>query len=292
VRIGKLFHLTLLVDDYDGPERFFNGIFSPLCIMRGYSSFWHRDGGIYIIAETSIEPMHVYPPREGEQGTSWYRFMERYGPRVHNLAFYVDDYKELARRLEAAGVRTTMAGTDSTVFAHPKDTPGMLEFQQPSDSRMRDPRFTAVWDDFRREFWPNTSLGLERMSHVTVLVHDLDKATSFFTNVLDATTLDETRATIDASDVRYVLVGDDTVLELSQPLDEGSAAGRELAEVGQGAVGVTFKVRDVPAAESWLQLWEAPVARVEPTQIVLDRARTWGVEYRFTTEPLAGDPRT
>ena len=58
--------------------------------------------------------MHVLPPREGEVATSWYRFMERHGPRVHNLAFYVDDYETLVRRLEDAGVRTTMAGTDAT----------------------------------------------------------------------------------------------------------------------------------------------------------------------------------
>lgn len=291
VRIGKLFHLTLLVDEFEGPEQFFNSVFSPLCMMRGYSSHWHRHAAIYIIGETSIEPMHVYPPREGEEGTSWYRFMERYGPRVHNLAFYTDDCAELDRRLQAAGVRTTTAGTGTTVFAHPKDTPGMLEFS-PVPTMMADPRIHPEWDAFRRSYWPSHPLGLERMSHVTVLVHDVDKAAGFYVDVLDAVALSETRATVPGSDVRYVLVGEDTVLELARPRDASSPAGRELEEVGQGAVAVTFQVRDIAAAEAHLRMWDTPIAGVDGDTVTLDRARTWGVEYRFTTAGLAGDPRS
>ena len=54
---------------------------------------------IYVIAEMSIEPMHVLPPGPGQEATSWFRYMDRYGPRVHNMAFYVDD---LEIRLDVA----------------------------------------------------------------------------------------------------------------------------------------------------------------------------------------------
>ncbi len=127
-RIGKLFHLTPLVDSLPDAEYFFNTVFSPLCMMRNYSSHWHRHAAIYIIGETSIEPMHCLPPEPGDEATSWYRYAERFGPRVHNMAFYVDDLDDLAERLQAAGVRITDAGSGTTVFCHPKDTPGMLEF--------------------------------------------------------------------------------------------------------------------------------------------------------------------
>ena len=53
-RIGKLFHLTPLVDDLAPAEYFFNSVFAPLCMMRNYSSHWHRHAAIYIIGETSI----------------------------------------------------------------------------------------------------------------------------------------------------------------------------------------------------------------------------------------------
>ena len=88
-RIGKLFHLTPLVDDLAAAEFFFDTVFSPLCMMRNYSSHWHRDAAIYVVAEASIEPMQCYPPREGEEASSWFRYQDRFGPRVHNTAFYV-----------------------------------------------------------------------------------------------------------------------------------------------------------------------------------------------------------
>jgi len=293
VRIGKLFHLTMLVDSFDGPELFFNSLFSPMCTIRGYSSFWHRDAAIYVIAETAIEPMHVLPPREGEEATSWFRFMDRFGPRVHNLAFYVDDTDALTARLEAAGVRTTTAGTGSTVFAHPKDTPGMLEFSATTGRHLvADPRFSPSWDSFRREYWPNHPLGLERLSHVTILVHDADAATAFYRDVLDGVVLPETSATLEGTTARYVLVGEDTVVELAQPTDPSSALARELQHVGQGAVTATFKVRDAAAAEEFLRMFGAPVATVTSDAVLLDRSKTWGLELRFTSTALAGDPRT
>ena len=88
-RIGKLFHLTPLVDSLADAEFFFNTVFSPLCMMRNYSDHWHRDAAIYVIGETSIEPMHCFPG-PGPVATSWYRYAEKFGPRVHNIAFYVE----------------------------------------------------------------------------------------------------------------------------------------------------------------------------------------------------------
>lgn len=293
MKIGKLFHLTMLVDEFEGPEQFFNATFSPMCTMRGYAEHWHRHAAIYVFADTVFEPMHVLPPREGEEGTSWFRFMDRYGPRVHNMAYYVDDPDALDERLQAAGIRTTRAGTGDTVFAHPKDTPGMLEFfPTPTlGTGLPDPRFTPTWDAFRRDYWPNLALGLERLSHVTILVRDLDKASAFYTDVLDAQPLSETNPTIAGADSRYVLVGEDTVVELTHPPADSPYA-KELDEIGEGAVSATFQVRDVEAAGRFLTNAEAPVATADADAVVLDRKRTWGLEFRFTGQTLAGDPRT
>ena len=291
MKIGKLFHLTMLVDDLEGPEQFFNSIFSPMCTMRGYSSQWHRYAALYVIADTAIEPMHVLAPLAGQAPTSWYRFMQRYGPRVHNLAFYVDDPDELAARLEWAGVRTTRNDAGTTVFAHPKDTPGMLEFSPSSGRTLAEPRFERSWQAFRRDYWSNHPLGLERLSHVTILVSKLREASEFYAGVLDGTPLAETRPTLDGTESSYVLVGDDTVIELAHPLDDTSELGRELHTAGQGVVAVSFKVLDVPKAEEHLRTWDAPVASTNSTEIVLNRKQTWGLEFRFRTTPLQGDER-
>jgi catechol 2,3-dioxygenase-like lactoylglutathione lyase family enzyme len=295
MRIGKLFHLTPLVDDLAAAEYFFNSVFAPLCMMRNYSSHWHRHAALYVIAETCIEPMQPLPSPEGEQATSWYRYMERFGPHVHNLAFYVDGREELIRRLTEAGVRTTDGGSPGTVFAHPKDTPGMLEFSEPTQEyslQHMDPRFSAHWPAFRDDYWPKRHpLTLQRLSHVTVVVDDVDAGRRFYTEVLDAVALVDQPATAPDADSSFVLVGEDTVVELTHPRDPSSVIGRELATVGQCVTGVTFTIGDIARAEQHLRQHETPVATVNEHAIVLDRSRTWGVEYQFTDRSLVGDPR-
>jgi catechol 2,3-dioxygenase-like lactoylglutathione lyase family enzyme len=292
-RIGKLFHLTPLVDSLPDAEYFFNTVFSPLCMMRNYSSHWHRHAAIYIIGETSIEPMHCLPPEPGDEATSWYRYAERFGPRVHNMAFYVDDLEDLAQRLEAAGVRITDAGSGTTVFCHPKDTPGMLEFHPATGGMWEqvDPRFRPEWDAFRSSYWPQHPLGAVRMSHITVVTGDLDAAEALYVGVLDAQPLPEQPSTVAGATSRHYLVGEDTVVEMMDPGDTDTVAARDLARVGPSVTGVTFTVRDLAAAAEWMGHFETPIAEVTEAEVRLDVDQTWGCEYRFTERVLTGDPR-
>src|SRR5271165_2719884 len=90
-RIGKLFHLTPLVDDLDEAVEFFTSIFAPLTYYRGYSPHWHRDAALMAIADSVIEPLKPLAPEGGDKATSWFRYMDGFGPRVHNVALYCDD---------------------------------------------------------------------------------------------------------------------------------------------------------------------------------------------------------
>jgi catechol 2,3-dioxygenase-like lactoylglutathione lyase family enzyme len=291
-RLGKMFHLTPLVDDLGDAELFFNSVFSPLCMMRNYSSHWHRHAAIYVIGETSIEPMQCLPPEPGDEATSWYRYAERFGPRVHNMAFYVDHLDDLAQRLEAAGIRITDADSGTTIFCHPKDTPGMLEFH-PAEGLWEemDPRLRPEWPAFRDAFWPNHPLGLQRTSHVTVVVDDLPAAEKFYVDVLDSVPLPDQAATIAGATARHVVVGEDTILELLAPGDGDSIAARDLARVGPSVTGITMTVGDVGAAAEWLERIGQEPVEVTEHEVRLDVAKTWGCEYRFTDRVLTGDPR-
>ena len=213
------------------------------------------------------------------------------------MAFYVDDLDDLGRRLEAAGVRITDAGSGNTLFCHPKDTPGMLEFH-PAEGLWEDmdPRLRPEWPAFRDAFWAqHHPLGLQRISHVTVVVDDLPAAEKFYVDVLDAVPLPEQDATVPGASSRYVVVGEDSIVELLAPGDGDSVAARDLARVGPSVTGVSFTVKDLPAAAEWLQGRLADtvveVAEVTGHDIRLDVATTWGCEYRFTDRVLTGDPR-
>ena len=293
-RIGKLFHLTPLVDDLGAAEFFYDTVFSPLCMMRNYSSHWHRDAAMYVVCDASIEPMQCYPPRDTEPATSWYRYQERFGARVHNTAFHIDDAVALERRLKEAGVRTTDGGAEGsgTVFAHPKDTPGMLEFCEPTHWGGRDPRFSPTYQAFAADYWGNRHpLGVQRLSHITTVVNDAVAAKAFFVDVLDAVPLDAQPSSFADAEAAYVMVGEETVMELAQPTSPASPIASELERVGQCVVGVTFTIRDLESASEHLALAEAPVLAATDRDIRLDPSKTWSCEYRFTTDVLAGDPR-
>ena len=172
----------------------------------------------------------------------------------------------------------------------------MLEFSQPTGETfswlMNDPRFSDYWSAWRDDFWPKRhGLGLERLSHITVVVRDVDAARGFYTDVLDADPLPRQEATVPDADAAFVRVGDDTILELVHPHDESSVLGQELATVGQSVTGVTFKVRDAAKAAAHLRAQQAPVAFADEREVALDRARTWNTDFRFTTRVVEGDPR-
>ena len=296
-RLGKLFHLTPLVDSIADAEFFFNSVFAPLCSMRGYSSHWHRHGAIYLIAETSIEPMEPLPPPPGESGTSWFRYMDKYGPHVHNIAFYVENAPALAARLAEAGVRTTDGGTaDSTVFAHPKDTPAMLEFYDPGDPAraiLNDPRFSPHWPPLRDDFWPRRhQLGLERLSHITVVVRRPRGRGARSTSTCSTRCRSTTRSRRWRTPTRASCWSARTPSwSWCTPATRRRPRRGELDTVGQCVIGVTFKVRDIEQASEHLTRQEAPVLTVTEHEILLDRKRTWNTDYRFTDVGLVGDPR-
>jgi hypothetical protein len=293
VKIGKLFHLTPLVDDLSAAEFFFVGLFSPICVYRDYSPHWHRDASMLIVADTVIEPMQPYPPATGQKGTSWFRYVDKYGPRVHNLAFYVQDAPALAQRFTDAGIAITDGGVSSTVFTYPRSTAPMLEIFEPGEHRTTDPRFAAHWPAFCDEFWTEgQSLGLRRLSHVTVVVADHRATARFYVDVLDSVKLPEQSSSVVGAEATFVMVGEDTVVELAQPMTKECPIRSDLETVGECVTGATFTVKDVDAVVARLAVAQRlPAWTQTACRIDFDRASTWNCQYTLTEDNLVGDPR-
>ena len=272
-RIGKLFHLTPLVDSLADAEFFFNTVFSPLCMMRNYSSHWHRHAAIYIIGETSIEPMHCLPPGPATKrrvGSATPSASARACTTSRSTSTTSTTSRE---RLEAAGVRITDGGSGHTVFCHPKDTPGMLEFHPATGGHVGglDPRFRPEWAAFRDAYWPTApARAVQRMSHITVVVDDLDAAEKFYVDVLDAVPLPDQAATV-AGGTSPPRAGGrghrDRAARRRATTD--SVAARDLDRVGPSVTGVTFTVqRRAPAPPSGSSSLSAPRSPRSPTHEV------------------------
>src|SRR5262249_23199597 len=124
---------------------------------------------------------------------------------------------------------------------------GQLEFQGLGPFwNSRDPRFQPGWS---KSFWSDEHpLGIERASHVTIVVNDLEHARTFYQELLNGRVLVEESSPRGES--LFVLTGPDIVIELAKPGANPSRLQCDLAANGEIAHALTFKVRDLDAAES------------------------------------------
>ena len=288
--VGRVFHYTPLVNDLPKAEEFFCKFFAPHCFYRGYAPGFHRTAAIYVIGEFVVEPLQPMPPGDGQEPSSWYRYLQRYGERVLNLSFYADDLPGLEKRLNENGIRTTDSGNPATVFMHPKDFPGMIEFFDPSiTGGMADPRRGATWN---AAYWRDVlPLGLLHPSHVTVVTRDHRAAAKRYVDALGSSVLPEQPARTPHARATFVTVGPEAVIELAEPDDADCPLAGDLELVGDSICGVTFRVRDVAAARSWIERMGGALDGVAEGTVAFPRSATFGADYAFTDRPLEGDPR-
>src|SRR5690606_16691505 len=135
---------------------------------------------------------------EADLGSPLPKFRARHGEHLHSLSWFVDqeDLAPLARRMAAQGIRVVdpygaVSGeggaSAQAFFTHPRDTFGQLEFQglvPEGGYHERDPHLSPDWSGARwRDEHP---LGLERSSHYTTIVSDLERAKRFYEELLGA----------------------------------------------------------------------------------------------------------
>ncbi len=288
--IGRVFHYTPLVEDLSEAEVFFDTYFAPHYFYRGYSPHWHRDAAIFVISQFVIEPLQPLAPVDDKPASSWYRFLQRYGPRVLNLSFYASDLGGLAARLAENGIGSTDGGNPATLFVHPKDFPGTIEFFDPGvQVGMADPRRAPGWSaSYWRDFHP---LGIQHPSHVTVVVRDHRAAAKRYVDALGSDVLPEQAARTAHARSSFVTVGPEAVIELAEPEDADCPLAADLERVGESICGMTFRVSDVEVARAAIERFGGEVFPTIDGTLAFDRAVTFGSDYTFTDRPLDGDPR-
>lgn len=150
-----------------------------------------------------------------------------------------------------------------------------------------DPRLKAGWSS---AYWRDQHpLGIERASHLTVLVGDMAKATAVYRDVVGGKVIhEETKGDRQSA---YLAIGEDTVVELAQPLTETGPTRREMDRYSESLFSVTFKVKDLDRAAAFLQSKRVRVESRTQDSLVMDRDDAHGAVIGLTQRTIPGDKR-
>jgi catechol 2,3-dioxygenase-like lactoylglutathione lyase family enzyme len=292
-RLDRLYHLTHLVDDLDAVDRWHDDLFVALHVKRNTDAVAQREASFVVIGDIILEAVCVIDgPRA--QHSPLGKFRERFGERMHSVAMFVDDVglaaRDLTRRqyrlFNLVGEQLVGTATSPWIWTHPKETRTLFEFAEVPQFHW-DPRFHPSWTG---DFWRRHPLGIERTSHLTVLVDDLDAVRPVYCDAFGCRSLHREEIPGTRRSEFYEF-GPDLVLEALQPLQADSLEGQQLARYGAGAFGFTFAVRNLADAVAHLESKGQAIARADTDTVVLDPAGAFGLGIGFTTRKIPNDPR-
>lgn len=289
-KIGKLFHLTHLVNDLDACDRWYDEVFAVNRFYRGYEKAAVRDASLIAIGDVVMEPLSLAKVPDAEQSPIG-KFKARFGQRFHSIAWYVEDVGELAAQFARHDIRMfNLVGNPvklplrpgSAIWTQPRQTHGLLEFAEIPEFTT-DARLQPGWSpEFWRERHP---LGIERASHITVLVKDPASALTLYRDVMRGTLVhEEVRAGQRKS--AFIAVGDGTVIEVQQPLSADSPEARDLAQYGDSIYGVTFKTINLKKAIEFLRSKKQRIESESGDSIQLNKDDTFGMVVGFTERAI------
>ena len=301
--IGDLFHIIHVSDNLLELDNWYKRVFDSECFLDpSYSALEQRDASLELIgADYVAEPM-APPGGENEvplQETMLGRFLTRHGQHLHSIAWYATDVLPLWDRLTANGVRVNGGGgvplrerpeKAGAIYAHPRDAHCQLEFMAIGDTKRmgRDPRNA---DDFNEGRWTNDHpLGIQRTSHLTVVVNDLDKASSLYEKALGGRKLHAAATPAYGTDSVFYHVGTQTVVELAKPVAAGMAKD-DMEHNGEIIHAVTWRVKNLADAEAYMRTHSIGVVERNGETITLDPTDTYGAIMRLTTADVPGDTR-
>jgi catechol 2,3-dioxygenase-like lactoylglutathione lyase family enzyme len=293
-KIGKEFHLTHVVGDLRTVDTWYDDIFAPTRYLHGPVKVAGRNASLIAIGDLIVEPMApLRIPNLPNQSVT--RFYNRHGDHLHSVAYYVDDVPAISLHLEKNNIRMwDISGTPVkppnekfAVWTHPNQTHGQLEFAFVEPFTI-DPRLQPAWSN---EFWRERHpLGIERASHITAVVRDIGIAKKLYCDILNSKLICETE-TAGRKRSAFVAIGEDTVVELAQPIGSNSAEAQDLERHGEGFFGVTFKIQNLAKAMEFLKSKQLKPESDGPNSIALGREQAFGMVISFTERQLPNDPR-
>jgi hypothetical protein len=301
-KLGKIFHLIQVTEDYEGLDAWYKDVFGAIRFTDGRNGFPYleveqRNATLITIASTCVEPISPAFEATGKwEKAPIGKFYQRFGQHWYSLAWHLDDPLDLYRTLRDREVRFFGQGgaageptADDPLFTHPKDTVCALEFMDRKSSLLGDlpdPRFTDPGYD-SIDWATRTPLGLVDLAYLTVTCKDLDRGKTVFVDWLGGDLLGESSSALTGTQDVYVRLGE-SVVQLSKPLEEGSLAGADVAKNGETLHAVAWQVRDLAQAKEFLASKGVQALDQDEHTLLADPAGTFGSYFRFTDKSVSG----
>jgi catechol 2,3-dioxygenase-like lactoylglutathione lyase family enzyme len=107
VKLGRLFHIEVVVPDVEESYRFLNRVFGAKKVEEHIPAYLEEVlPGIRVI-HVEMGDVVIQLVQPGEEIPSWQEQLKERGPSVHNLTFLVDDLENAVKTLEGEGAPKT-----------------------------------------------------------------------------------------------------------------------------------------------------------------------------------------
>jgi catechol 2,3-dioxygenase-like lactoylglutathione lyase family enzyme len=304
--LKHLFHSTMWVPDLEDATEFFARVFHrkstvlgeylgskpedvPVGFRNDYATFTP-------VAEVQLEC--VDPRLMLIDGVQVHESVT--APKLGALAWFVDGIEDLWSELKARGLHGSDqrrqlpegegpprdVSSTPIIFTVPEETG--LAYELCVYMARRDPR----GDPPVPALSPTDPLGIQSCSHHTVLTRQPDRALRFLVDVLPGRIVHEGRDELLETRSTYIALAD-AVVELAEPLVEGSPAARAAHACAPLDTyhSMTWKVGDLDQVAEHLRSAGVRIDARSDTAIVTNPADGLGVAWGFSTVLVDGDPR-
>jgi catechol 2,3-dioxygenase-like lactoylglutathione lyase family enzyme len=295
---GIMIHTVHMVDDVPAANRWYEDVFGGLLFMAvdepNYLPVEKRYASLLMVSDLCVEPMA--PAHPVDLTTPVGRFFDKYGSHLHSIGYKVDDLAGLGSRLIDEGVAVCPPGggvlteiPDDLIYfyPHPKQSGGVMVECCATDMP-NDPRLADSWSSLQK-LWNAHPLGIQRVSHITFGVDDLEGPSEKLRREWEAVPVHEGVDDALAAKARWYQLGD-ALVELASPLEPSTRLGEHVARWGDMIYGITFRVADLDRAEAHLHAHGVSTTRPQPDVVNAAAEDCFGAAYAFTTREVPGDP--
>jgi catechol 2,3-dioxygenase-like lactoylglutathione lyase family enzyme len=242
-----------------------------------------RDETLILIGQLCLIPQNGL-----NVDTEWNRLRASYAGRFAQMAIKVPDVGSTEAHLRDHGLNPICVHPNFKkifIMTDPGETLN-IRFElcardMPNDLRIR-PGWSADW-------WRDSHpLRIEKLSSVVTCIDDLEKASSFYTDVFGLQHLGVRDVPEVGARSASFAIGDKVpfVIEVWQPTENGTPLASYVATFGGGVYAINFKVESLHAASAYLRSKGLALAIDSNRRVVIDPSATFGATFMMVDQEL------